>query len=581
LKAGITTLSFTPADSDTGWTSAVHPFIWWNARVPGEDRLPLVLGLAASLPIVVAMGHAIAVGWVPIGDDGMIAVRAYDVFSAHSPLVGMPSSGPTGILAEQVYHPGPLLFWLLAVPAHFLGALSLPLTVGVVNVACVIGCVALARRRGGIGLAVGVAFAIALMLFSLPSDAYAGVWNPAAPLMPLTLLFFLAWSIACGEHRLLPLAVLIASFAAQSHLIFTLPAAAALLVAVSGLALRRRRVPLRWVGATVAVGLVCWSAPLGDQLFNEPGNLGLIRKAASVDTKRLGLGDGRRALVQAVGIRPWWLSEPRTALQRVGNLGRRPALLTIGSGLLVVAALVAAAILGLRRKRGDVVAACALALAQCAALVFATASIPWPSVASVGYALWWASPVGMFAWIALIWSAIVLLPVELWSGVRRRLPARPVLATGVALVAAAAVAVTLSIDWHAQPFDQVREVSANVDAAVDDAKLVRVDASFGEGGYFVGRGFQFATIYALRRAGHSVTAPSVGELIGSQYKRTSAAATVNINAGGDPSGQGKAVATVDVPPDRFQNPFSKIRRVTVTASVKRSGAGASTAWRAR
>ena len=78
-------------------------------------------------------------------------MRSYDVFTGHPPLVGMPSTGPTGVLAEQAFHLGPLLFWLLALPAHFLGPSSLAVTVGLVNVACVMGTVA--WRDGAAGAA--------------------------------------------------------------------------------------------------------------------------------------------------------------------------------------------------------------------------------------------------------------------------------------------------------------------------------------------------------------------------------------------------------------------------------------------
>ncbi|MEA2404127.1 MAG: hypothetical protein QOE08_774, partial [Thermoleophilaceae bacterium] len=44
-----------------------------------EHRLTLIAGLAASLPIIVATVRAVANGWVPLGDDGVIATRSLDV----------------------------------------------------------------------------------------------------------------------------------------------------------------------------------------------------------------------------------------------------------------------------------------------------------------------------------------------------------------------------------------------------------------------------------------------------------------------------------------------------------------------
>jgi hypothetical protein len=554
--------------------------------VPGDERgpgertarwLPVALGLAAALPIVVSIGHAVVVGWAPIGDDGIIAIHSYDVFSGHSPLLGMPSSGPSGVLDEQVYHPGPLLFWLLAVPAHFLGAISLPITMGIVNCACVVGSVVLANRRGGLPLAVAVAVAIPVMLASVPGETYSGIWNPAAPLLPLTLLLFLAWSLACGEYRLLPLAFLVASFAPQSHLIYTLPALGAVLVGVVGLLLTRRSAPgrltadrsfVRWVVAALAVGLLCWSAPLIDQTTNQPGNLELLSRAARADEPSLGLGLGRRALIRAVGIRPWWLHDPRSPLERIGDLGRHPNGLAVGSSLVVLGGLAAVSLVGWRRRRGDVLAAAAVALVLCAALVLTTGSIPKTSFGSVGYALWWASPAGMFVWLALLWSAALLIPAGLRRAVTtRHLAPAPAAAAGLALAATAGVLVAVSVHPRVKPFDQLRQVTDRVNAAVGARDSARVDATFGDGGFFVGRGFQFGTIYALRRQGVSVTAPPVEVLLGSQYGESGGDIVVNIDAEGDQEPPGRTVARVEVPPERSDNPFSKPRSVTVTASV--------------
>ena len=189
-----------------------------------DRRLALGLGVLAALPILVAMGYAIGDEWTPIGDDAYIAIRAHDVFTDLSPLVGQRSSGASGVLEETAYSPGPLLFWLFALPARLPDGVFMTLTAGLINVAAVVGVVSLALRRGGRGLMVATAVAIPIMLASLPSETYSDVWNSSAPLMPFLLLVFLAWSVACGEHRLAPLTVLVASFAMQSHLTFLPPA---------------------------------------------------------------------------------------------------------------------------------------------------------------------------------------------------------------------------------------------------------------------------------------------------------------------------------------------------------------------
>ena len=80
-------------------------------------------------------------GWTPVFDDAVIATRSFDVFSAHSPLVGTYSDASLPSVGS-VYGAGPLLYWLLAVQVRFLGDWALPVTMGVVNTASIMGVVA-------------------------------------------------------------------------------------------------------------------------------------------------------------------------------------------------------------------------------------------------------------------------------------------------------------------------------------------------------------------------------------------------------------------------------------------------------
>ena len=111
-----------------------------------ERRLVLLVGLLAALPVVAALVRALAWHWYPVSDDdGVIATRALDVFSSRSPLVGQYSQASL-LTGHSTFSPGPLLYWLLAIPARF-GPSALVITIGLVNIASVMGVVALARRR--------------------------------------------------------------------------------------------------------------------------------------------------------------------------------------------------------------------------------------------------------------------------------------------------------------------------------------------------------------------------------------------------------------------------------------------------
>src|SRR3954471_10157082 len=185
-----------------GSYGAFATLVAWFKR----NRLVLATGAAASVPVVVSTANAVSAGWLPLGDDAITAVRSYDVLSTHPPLLG-PISTSSLLIGHPVLSPGPMLFWLLALPVR-LGALGPAIAIGLVDVACVIGVVGLAHRRGGQALMFATGATVAAMTASLDSFVWHDQWGPAATLLPFTLLLFLAWSVGSGEYRLLPLMVL-------------------------------------------------------------------------------------------------------------------------------------------------------------------------------------------------------------------------------------------------------------------------------------------------------------------------------------------------------------------------------------
>ena len=196
--------------------------------------------------MISATVKAVRAGWVPVADRGIIATRAHDVFTSHAPLVGQYSLA--GEVTGRVTHSlGPMLFWLLAPAAYNGSDVGMTVTMGALNTGCIVGAVALARRRGGRVLMVMSAVAIALMCQSLAAETFHDVWNPSAGLAPFTLLIFLCWSLACGDYRLAPTTVLVASFTVQTHLTYLPPTLGLLAVGFGGLAVgaiagqRRRR----------------------------------------------------------------------------------------------------------------------------------------------------------------------------------------------------------------------------------------------------------------------------------------------------------------------------------------------------
>jgi hypothetical protein len=151
---------------------------------------------------------------VPVGDNASTAVRPYDVLSSHSPLLGQWTTS-LDIVGEPMFSLGPLLNWVLAVPARLSDPAWLALAIGLVDVVAVMLSVALAHRRGGLVLMLLTAVAIAVMAHSLGGEAMHSLWNRSAALLPFTALLFVGWSAACGDYKLLPIAVLLASCVVQ------------------------------------------------------------------------------------------------------------------------------------------------------------------------------------------------------------------------------------------------------------------------------------------------------------------------------------------------------------------------------
>jgi hypothetical protein len=483
-----------------------------------EHRLVLAVGLIAAVPVLVSTVRALLAGWTPVSDDAVMATHSFDVLSAHSRLVGAYSDASSAS-GGLVFDPGPMLFWLLAFQARFLGDWALPVTMGVVNTASIVGVVALARRRGGRAFMFATAAALVVMCRSLPQAQLHELNNSLAGVVVFTLLLFLAWSVACGEYRLLPLTVVVASFVAQVHFSLVLAGLAVFLVALAGFAWsvagsggsgavaagEHRR---RWLVGSLVVGLVCWSAPLLDQALHSPGNFVRIVQTATAREQTAGLTVGWHELGRATGVWPRWLRGYSPGVE-VRDLLSAPNGVAVASSVLIVGGLLIVALLGLRRRRRDVVTGASLALALNGAVLAATTSIP-TSLIFRDYALRWTSPAGMFSWLVLGWSLVVLRPTS-WSAARapRILAAvrRPASASLIGLTITAMLAVGVATgpqsDTLRWAYEPARTTTALVSARLPRQHAVLVAAGSSITGYV----FQQAIIYRLRRQGYRVVAP--------------------------------------------------------------------------
>jgi hypothetical protein len=392
----------------------------WRAGVRWtvEHRLVLATGLVAAVPIMVSTVRALRGAWTPVLDDALIATNAFDVLGAGSRLVGVYSDASVPG-HDPVFNLGPMVLWVLTLQTHLLGSWALPVTAGLINTGSVLGAVALALRRGGRVFMFATAAALAAMSASMPPETLHDIFNPWIVLFPLTLLLFLAWSVACAEYRLLPVTVLVASFVVQGHFSLGLPAVGALLVALGGLgiSLARTRRPgapaigrdlKPWLLAALALAVVCWAPTLIDQAVHRPGNVVSVVRAATADDPNVPAIDGWHALSRALGVRPWWLRPPLTSPQRFFEVVGTPPRLAVGSCVLVLSALAIIALLGLRRRRPDVTAAAVLSLVVAASIVLVVAATPARLTFHIEKSTRWTSCAGMFIWLTLGWSVATL-----------------------------------------------------------------------------------------------------------------------------------------------------------------------------
>jgi hypothetical protein len=490
-----------------------------------DHLLAVTVGLCASGPVMAATLRALIDGWMPAGDQANIAVRAFDVFTSRTPLVGQHSDA--GALTHQaVYSLGPMLFWLLALPARLASPGALTLTTGLVNVVAIVGVIVLARRRGGRALMFITAVAVVLMSRSLAPEALHDVWNPSAGLFPFTLVIFLCWSLACGEYRLLPLTVLVSSFAVQCQLAFLLPTLGALAVGIAGLAVAlrsptatrrpRSRDVRRWVLAAVLVVAVCWALPVFDEFQGNPGNLTAIERTVTANRSTLGATVGWHAVVLAVGVRPWWTTNSASPWERKNEVRAAPSAVAVVSTVLVLAALVVVVGVGLVRRRVDLWAGALIAIALSGALAAIAAATPTTRLlsATLGYTMWLGSPIGMFVWVMLLWAPIAIVARRTW--LPRRLAPVVASAAGVGAVALAGVGIAAAQppDEHLAEYRPLGIVFASLERRIPTGRTVQLLGYLGNETFR----FKMAARFAMVRHGIRPLSPGTDARLGSWYE---------------------------------------------------------------
>ena len=394
-----------------------------------------------NLPVLVATVRTLAGGWLPLGDNGILLVRARDVGTSHNPLLGSWSSSSL-VLGDHVNNPGPLYFDALALPVRLLGPwVGLAAGVMLINMAASTLAVVVARRLGD-AVMVAVAAAVAGLQWTMGSELLFDVWQPNALILPTMAFLVVAAAVATGDLAMAPWLAGVGSLLVQTHLSLA-PLVAAMVAAAALLAWRAGRDaapawrrPLAWTAGVLALA---WAQPVVEQ-FTSPtrGNLSRLAGAATEDDISI-VGPTRavRIVAEATVVRPWFTrSSYEDAVPLTPGGSPLPDTVALVPALLVVAGLVAvlvAVAVVARRARQSAVAT--LATVTVVALVVEVVALARSPVNPTGIAVHgmrWLWPVAALATVALVAAVLALLRAHgAWG--RRALVAATTLALATAI----------------------------------------------------------------------------------------------------------------------------------------------------
>ncbi len=488
------------------------------------ERTVAVAAVAlALLPLVLAIIQWIGRDWLPIHDVAVTDMRVRDVFTADTPLVGPYSR-------YLWNHPGPALFWLMAVPAWLSGHAAWgTLVAGVlVQAAAVLWAGMLAWRTGRLPTLLVTMAVILLTYRAIGPLVILEPWNPHIALPWFVLLVLYAWRLAVGEVRRLAGAFFVASFLVQTHIGY-LPlvgAAAATVVAYRIVDHRRGRTePVgrrAWIVSAV-IAVVMWTPVLVEQFVHHPGNLSRLWDyfAGGQNTETPA---GVRAAVGLFGsmfaLPPSWLGgqETHDYLTDAIQPGRL-LLIAIPIALLVVGLLGARAA-GRREHFRFAVVVTALFAGGLVALSRVTGDL-------LAYLFYWRIPLALCVLVAGVVGVIdfATTPRKASANV-----ARAGVAIGITVVLVASITTTAAVATHGtyvKPYEQ------NVQLIMDQIESEQIEPGLLDGQTILVRfdgstigGLQGGIVDALDREGVRVR---VDDALAFQFGEHRAATTDEVD----------------------------------------------------
>src|SRR5215470_9881792 len=383
----------------------------------------LTAHIAIWVPFAYALVRSLERGWVALSDFAIIALRSWDVLTAHGPLVGQATR-----LGQGKFDLGPLEYWLLTVPVHLdpqhgslWGAALWCMLAGSLAIEAAWSVAGMLEGLAASGIILGV-------IAWNPLIAAAPSWNPSLGAMFFLATLATAWAVMSGNRGWWPVLVVSASIAAQAHLMFALASVSIVVLAFiialidsirSGAGYRG----YRWAVIGVIAAAASWAAPLVQQFTTRPGNM--IVLLSNQGGPGAGLTFGLRALAGATEPPAYWW-KPLNSLGYLGLVWRRSAGFGVFSVVLVAVVLIIALWM-LRSRRTASLAALTLLLSVAVAVTFA--DIPAAAIAattstgsSLTYLMTPLFPAGVLTWL-IVATTLVLAGKQLLSQARQRAPA--------------------------------------------------------------------------------------------------------------------------------------------------------------
>lgn len=393
---------------------------------------------AVVTPIVVAVVRALVNGWFPVGDDALLAVRAYDVGTAHHPWLGSWTSASL-VVGTDVNNPGPLYYELVAPFMWTIGRIwsigaATAVGVGAINAAVAIGVMSLGGRLGGWRFERWTMLMVALLTWSMGSELLIDIWQPHALLLPFCALLLLTVGLLVGDLRLLPWWILAASLVLQTHVAYVYIVGALGLIGVVAVvrwwgrhrpsAREVARRPIVWWAVGVAV--VCWIQPVIEQLFGPGrGNLARLASAAGGGDVTVGVRQGVKVVAAVTAVPPGWTRFGFADAVQLGPLvddGGRTVVAIPGlpstavtAGALLVLAAALAALLAWAVRAGRTLEAAVLAVGA-VAFVVALVGVSSQTVGLTGFGnhqVRWLFAMAVYLHVVMAWAA-----VEWWTARR-------------------------------------------------------------------------------------------------------------------------------------------------------------------